>query len=110
MPNAITIAFIDPTGTRTTCRAQVGQNLMDVALTAGIQGIQGQCGGALNCATCVCNIPASWQSNLAPQHADEQELLSYVEQANSESRLSCQILASNELDGLVLRVVDTLNA
>lgn len=109
MPKPITISFIDPKGIRTACIAEPGTTIMDVAMAAGINGITGQCGGAINCATCVCNIPPSWWRHLAAMSPDERELLSYVETATAESRLSCQIIASHELDGLVLQVVDTLN-
>lgn len=109
MPHPITITFVDTRGTRTTCEVYPGQNLMDVALAAGIDGITGQCGGAINCATCLCRITPDWLNRLPTQDPEETELLSYVEQADAHSRLSCQLVASHELDGLVLTVVDTLN-
>ena len=109
MPDPIIISFVDSHGTRTPCEVYPGQNLMDVALAAGIKGITGQCGGAINCATCMCTVAPDWLNQLPTQDPDETELLSYVEQANAHSRLSCQIVASHALNGLVLTVVDTLN-
>jgi len=110
MPDRITITFVDPDQkTRTTCEAYPGQSLMDAALAAGVTGVTGQCGGAINCATCLCNIERSWHRHLPPQHDDERELLSVVDQATEASRLSCQIVATAALDGLVLHVIDTRN-
>ena len=105
----ITVTFIDPDQTRTTCSAYPGQNLMEVALAAGVTGVTGQCGGAINCATCLCNIEPNWQPHLPPPEDDERELLSAVDQATKQSRLSCQIVAHTGLDGLVLQVIDTRN-
>lgn len=78
---------------------------MDAALAAGVAGITGQCGGAINCATCLCNFADSQLSLLPPAHPDETELLSYVDEASTNSRLTCQLLGSPALNGFVAQVV-----
>ena len=100
-----TVRFVEPDGTLRTCRVPSGQNLMDAALAAGVVGITGQCGGAINCATCLCDVEPGWLPRLPPAHPDEVELLSYVDEATTTSRLACQIIATDALDGLTLRVV-----
>jgi len=85
-----------------------GQSLLDGALEASVEGLTGQCGGAINCATCLCEIDADVIDRLPLQHPDELELLAWVDEASANSRLSCQLIASAELAGLVLKVVPTL--
>jgi len=82
------------------------QKLM-AALAAGVPGITGQCGGGITCSTCLCNVPDEWLPRLPPQHQDEIDLLAFVPEAGSNSRLICQIPASEALDGLYLQVVIT---
>lgn len=105
----IRVQFIEPDGQQPWVTALIGQNLMDAALAAGIAGITGQCGGAINCATCLCDLAPSALSGLPDQHPDELELLSYVDEASTNSRLACQLIASPELDGLILQVVESTN-
>lgn len=78
---------------------------MDAALNAGVKGILGQCGGAINCATCLCDFNPEALSLLPPPHADETELLHYVDEASTNSRLTCQLYGHPTLHGLVARVV-----
>lgn len=106
---SITVRFIEPDATQRRVQALVGQNLMDAALAAGVAGITGQCGGAINCATCLCDLPPSSLAGLPIQHPDEVELLSYVDEASTYSRLTCQLIATPELEGLILRVVSPGN-
>ena len=106
-PNKIRLEFIEPAGDRRRVEIPEGQSLLDGALDASIQGLTGQCGGAINCATCLVDIDPKFISKLPPQHPDELELLAWVDEANANSRLSCQLIATPELAGLVLRVVPT---
>jgi len=116
----IIVCFIEPDATERRVPALPGQNLMDAALAAGVAGIIGQCGGAINCATCLCDLlPAEPRQSdetsprerptLPEPHPDETELLSYVAEASTQSRLACQLIATPELNGLVLRGVSPGN-
>ena len=106
-PDKIPVEFIEPAGDRRRVELAPGQSLLDGALDAAIQGLTGQCGGAINCATCLVDIDPAALSKLPPQHPDELELLAWVDEAKASSRLSCQLVATPELAGLVLRVVPT---
>ncbi len=103
----ITVEFVEPNKQVRLVSAIIGQSLLDAALDAGVTGLDGQCGGAINCATCLCDISAEQHIKLPPAHADELELLKWVDEASTKSRLSCQLIAAEDLAGLVLRVVPT---
>jgi 2Fe-2S ferredoxin len=67
--------------------------------------VKAECGGAMACATCHVYVANEWVDRLVPPHDDEQNmLLDYAFDVRSNSRLSCQILMSEELDGLKVTV------
>jgi 2Fe-2S ferredoxin len=65
-------------------------------------GVLGTCGGSCACATCHVYVAFDWVDRLPPQHADERELVRDLEHCRDTSRLACQILLADELDGLSL--------
>ena len=82
-----------------------GSNLMLAATFEGVPGIDGDCGGCLSCATCHVLVDAAWAARVGPPDSDESSMLdSTPAPRQAHSRLSCQILASPALDGLVLHV------
>ncbi len=82
-----------------------GTNLMEAALAAGVPRILGECGGNLACATCHVYVAPDWQVATGRPGDFEEAMLDAVEAPReATSRLSCQIIASAALDGLVLRV------
>lgn len=100
------ITFIDKTGAARAIDAAEGRSLMDVAVENGIQGIVGECGGALLCATChvyVETVPAN--ASLGERGDMEEDMLDLAQaEVKPSSRLCCQIVVKPELDGLVVRV------
>ena len=73
------------------------------ALYNGIEGIVGECGGGLACATCHCYVESDWVDRLEPpSEAELQMLESAVSEVRPSSRLSCQIALTGSLDGLVV--------
>lgn len=94
-------------GTEISAQVAPGTNLMKAAVAAGVPGIHGDCGGALACATCHVVTDAAWADRLGRPGAMEDEMLDMVEgERTPTSRLSCQIVARDELEGLVLTVPD----
>lgn len=92
-------------GTETSADVAIGANLMEAAVAAGIRGIRGDCGGALACATCHVATGREWAERLGPPGIMEDEMLDMIDgERTPTSRLSCQILARDELEGLVLTV------
>ena len=84
-----------------------GTNLMDAAQMNGIPGVAGECGGCLSCATCHVYVDEAWLSACPPMDEVENAMLDIVTSPRQAgSRLSCQLIASNALDGIVLHVPD----
>jgi len=76
-----------------------GWRVMEIIRDAGLP-IKAECGGCASCATCHVYVDKEWLSKLYPMREDEQDLLDTAPDVQDNSRLSCQILMSEELDGL----------
>ena len=98
------ITFVQPDGTRSTVQAAPGTTGMDVARSHGIAGLRGECGGELLCSTCHCYVDAAWIDRLPPRQPKERDLIDFVNDPSEASRLSCQLVVTEALDGLVLHV------
>lgn len=82
-----------------------GQSLMEAAQDNDVPSISGDCGGCLSCATCHVVVDEAWAAKTGSPDGVEESMLECTEApAETNSRLSCQIFMSDELDGLVLRV------
>lgn len=78
---------------------------MEAARDHGVDGIYGDCGGNLACATCHVVLSKEWAERLGAPNAMEDDMLDIVEAGRTDtSRLSCQIIATDEMEGLVLEV------
>lgn len=90
-------------GSRTEVEAKAGESLMQTAIVNGIDGIVGECGGSAMCATCHVYVDPAWLDRLPPRSEVEEEMLeSTASERKDNSRLSCQIVAAAELDGIVV--------
>ena len=98
------IIYIEPDGTRRELEVQVGYSVMEGATINGVEGIEAECGGACSCATCHAYIDEAWLSKLQEIDGMEDAMLESAVERKSNSRLTCQIQVSEELDGLVLTV------
>lgn len=98
------IVFIHPDGQRQELQATAGRSVMHNAVADGVPGILGDCGGCCNCATCHVYIDAAWRDRLPPAAADELMMLKGALDVLPSSRLCCQILVTEALDGLELRL------
>jgi len=95
------VVYIDAAGHETEVEAEAGASLMQTAVGNGIDGIVGECGGSLACATCHVVVEPDWLSKLPPVSDMENEMLDFAAtERQPGSRLSCQIVASAELDGI----------
>jgi len=101
MPRVI---FIDAQENQFNADIAVGENLMQGAVDNMIDGILGECGGVMSCATCHCYIDPQWQALIPPPSEREEDMLDMAIEPNEHSRLSCQIKITEELDGLVVRL------
>jgi 2Fe-2S ferredoxin len=95
----------DPTLAAHSLQVQPGQSLMQAAVDANLDGIQADCGGLLTCATCHVVVQGDWQSKLPPVTSDENGMLAFTAQAREPgSRLSCQLILTEALNGLQVRL------
>lgn len=82
----------------------VSGSAMELALSLGVRGIEGQCGGSMSCGTCHVHVAADWQDRVGPASPVEHDLLEFEPGFGPASRLACQIALTEALDGLVLDV------
>ncbi len=98
------VRFLGKDGAITEAEAHPGERLLDVAQRAG-QPLEGACGGDMACATCHVVVTAEDFARLPPASADEEDLLDLVPRATRTSRLACQIVLGESVDGLAVRAV-----
>lgn len=98
------VVFIEPSGERREIEATAGLSLMEAARQHGVDGIVAQCGGACACATCHVYVSPAWLARLAPRDEMEAGMLENAWEPRANSRLSCQIAVTAELDGLEVSV------
>ncbi len=96
------ILFIDHSGERREVDAKAGTSIMEAAVQNMIPGIDADCGGACACATCHVYVGAEWAAKLKTKDDMEDSMLDFAENVQDTSRLSCQIIMSNELDGITV--------
>jgi 2Fe-2S ferredoxin len=98
------ITYIEHTGKEHVVAAPVGQTVMEAAVKHAVPGIDADCGGACACATCHVYVDPDWTAKTGEQSGMEQSMLDFANDVEDNSRLSCQIKVSAELDGLVVRL------
>jgi ferredoxin, 2Fe-2S len=81
-----------------------GVSVMETAVRNGVPGIEGECGGAMSCATCHVHVAPDWADAVGEPSGEESELLEAVDDLSERSRLGCQIQLRPELDGLEVTV------
>lgn len=102
------ITYVEACGQSTTVNLPDGWNLMQGAITNGIEGILGECGGSCACATCHCYVDEARLGDLPPASDTELDMLETVAaERKPNSRLACQLKASPALEGLVLTLPAT---
>jgi ferredoxin, 2Fe-2S len=97
------VTFITADGTSQTIDHAHG-SLMEVAVDHDIQGIEGACGGVCSCATCHVKIPVEWRDRVGLPNEAETDTMSFMDDVDETSRLSCQIDLDESLDGLTVYV------
>jgi 2Fe-2S ferredoxin len=99
-----TIRFVQPDGNETTADANVGDSVMQIAVNNQIPGILGDCGGSCSCATCHAYVDEAWRARMPAAESYEVDMLTCAMDVRENSRLTCQIFMTPELDGLVVRL------
>lgn len=98
------ITFIEHDGTEHTIEAETGQSVMRAAMANLVPGIVAECGGELTCATCHVYVDPGWAGKFSEPQPDELEMLECALDPEDNSRLSCQLPVTDEIDGLVVRL------
>ena len=96
------ITYIEHNGKKHTIDVANGLSIMEGAVQNNIQGIDADCGGAMACATCHVYVKEEWFNNLPQKEQGEEDMLDMAFEPKKNSRLSCQILVSQELDGIIV--------
>jgi 2Fe-2S ferredoxin len=99
----VKITFIDAEGTPRTVEGEVGSTVMETAIRHGVPGIEAECGGACACSTCHVYIDDSWREKVGEPSPMEEDMLDFAYERKENSRLSCQIKVTEEIDGLTVR-------
>jgi len=102
------VTFIDPDGTRHEIEARAGMTLLEIAHQNDID-IEGACEGSLACSTCHVIVDPSWYEKLPDIEDDEEDMLDLAFGLQKTSRLGCQIVLTEELDGLTVRLPEGTN-
>jgi 2Fe-2S ferredoxin len=98
------ITYIETNGDEHVIEVPNGQSVMQGAVFNNVRGIIAECGGACSCATCHVYVDEGWLARLDAKGGEEEGMLDAVCDPQSNSRLSCQIKVTEELDGLVVRM------
>ncbi len=99
-----TITFISPNEQKTIVKTEAGKNLMEAAVENDVPGIDADCQGGCACATCHIIIPDDFKDLIPAMDEDEQYLLDFLDNQQKNSRLSCQIEITGQLDGMIVTV------
>jgi 2Fe-2S ferredoxin len=95
--------FVEPDGTRREVDAPMGHSLLQIALDNKID-IEGACEGAMTCSTCHVVIDPEWFGRLDEPREDEEDMLDLAFGLIRTSRLCCQIIITEALDGLTVKL------
>jgi len=100
--NMAKITFVDHRGESRTIEVENGATVMEAAIRNAVPGIEAECGGACACATCHVYVDEAWREKVGSPSPMEEDMLDFGFDVRPNSRLSCQIKVSDELDGLVV--------
>mgnify|MGYP006110723981 FL=1 len=98
------ITYIESNGKIHTIEAANGLSVMEGAVQNNIPGIDADCGGSMACATCHVYVKEEWFNKLPKKEDGEEDMLDMAFEPKKNSRLSCQLMISDQLDGLVVNL------
>ena len=96
------ITYIENNGKEHTVDVQNGLTVMEGAVQNDIPGIDADCGGSMACATCHVYVKDDWYDKIDEKSEGEDDMIDQAYEPKKNSRLSCQIIVSDDLDGLVV--------
>lgn len=102
---SVRLRFVQSTGQTRELDVEAGRTALEAGMAAGVPELESECGGACTCAACHVLVEPAWFARLPPPSKIEAGVLSMVDEARAESRLSCQIKLTDDLDGLTLHTL-----
>ena len=96
------ITYIDNEGNSRTIDVENGLSVMEGAIQNNIPGIDADCGGSMACATCHVYVEEKWLNKLPKAEDAEVDMIDMAFEPKKNSRLSCQLIVSDELNGLTV--------
>ena len=96
------INYIDHSGNKIEINVENGLTVMEGAVQNNIPGIDADCGGSMACATCHVYVEDSWFNKLPEPEDAEKDMIDMAYEPKKNSRLSCQIIVSDEINGLTV--------
>jgi ferredoxin, 2Fe-2S len=97
------MTFVEQNGTRREVDAPLGLSVLEIAHKHGVD-VEGACEGSLACSTCHVIVDPDWFAKLVKPTEDEEDMLDLAFGLEETSRLGCQIVMTDKLDGLVVRL------
>ena len=98
------VTFIEFDGKEHVLDVMPGTSVMQSAVSNGVRGIIGDCGGACSCATCHVYVDVNWLHKVGDKSETEEMILEEVCDPQPNSRLGCQIIVTEELEGMIVRM------
>ena len=98
------ITFIEHDGAEHQVELEVGKSLMQIAMDNGVPGIDADCGGECACGTCHVIVDNDWLSVAGKAGPEELQMLEMTPERKPASRLSCQIKATDAMDGMIVHL------
>ncbi|WNC71341.1 2Fe-2S iron-sulfur cluster-binding protein [Thalassotalea psychrophila] len=102
------ITFIQRNGDKKTVTAENGLSLMVAAVENNIQGIPAICNGCCSCGTCLISVDGTYIDKLSTKYFGEEQVLSKLKNSNKNSRLACQIIVTDKLHDMKVKVSEKL--
>jgi len=96
------ITYTDHQGNSKTIEVEKGLTVMEGAIQNDISGIDADCGGSMACATCHVYVEEKWLDKIPKAEEAEVDMIDMAYEPKKNSRLSCQLIVSDELEGLVI--------
>ena len=96
------ITYTDQQGNSKTVDVENGLSVMEGAIQNDVPGIDADCGGSMACATCHVYVEEKWLDKLSKAEDGEIDMIDMAFEPQKNSRLSCQLVVTNELDGLIV--------
>ena len=96
------ITYKDKQGNSTTLEVENGLSVMEGTIQNNVPGIDADCGGSMACATCHVYVEEKWLDKLPPTEDSEEDMIDMAFEPKKNSRLSCQIIVNDKLDGLTV--------